>query len=109
MVQYTEAHLYNQLTQFYRLLDAQRVIEKVKYSLEWFSTFASFLECELTNVEMQIADVGERMAAEHKLASVRPALDLALEIINRIRDRNAYRFVKLRELCVTVADPWTTK
>lgn len=28
-VQYTEAHLYNQLTQFYRLLDASRVVEKV--------------------------------------------------------------------------------
>ncbi|KAG0614550.1 hypothetical protein M758_6G185500 [Ceratodon purpureus] len=27
--QYTEAHLYNQLTQFYRLLDASRVLEKV--------------------------------------------------------------------------------
>lgn len=28
-VQYTEAHLYNQLTQFYRLLDASRVLDKV--------------------------------------------------------------------------------
>lgn len=28
-MQYTEAHLYNQLTQFYRLLDVSRVLEKV--------------------------------------------------------------------------------
>lgn len=79
--QYTETHLYNQLTQFYRLLDASRVLDK-------------------------IVDVGERMAAEQKLAPLRTATDLAVQTINGIRSKCSYRFIKLRDLCVTVADPW---
>lgn len=81
--QYTEAHLYNQLTQFYRLLDVSRVLEK-------------------------IVDSGERMAAEQKLAPVRTATDLAVLTINNVRNKCAYRFIKLRDLCVTVSDPWAT-
>lgn len=53
-------------------------------------------------------DAGEKMAAQQKLAPVRPAMDLAVQTIDSIRSKCAYRFVKLRDLCVTVADPWAT-
>jgi len=65
-------------------------------------------ECihECLREETQIVDVGERMAAEQKLAPVRTATDLAVQTINGIRSKCSYRFIKLRDLCVTVADPW---
>jgi hypothetical protein len=33
---------------------------------------------------------------------------LAVQTINSVRSKCAFRFIKLRNMCVTVVDPWTT-
>ncbi|KAL3682848.1 hypothetical protein R1sor_000870 [Riccia sorocarpa] len=76
--QYSEADLYKQLTHFYRLLDAGRVIDKM-------------------------SDVTVKVAAEKKVALVRPAFDAAAQVIRDIRDRCAYRWINLSGICVSVS------
>lgn len=75
--QYTEADLYKQLTHFHRLLDAQRALDK-------------------------IAEATARLAAEVKLAAVRPAFDAGAQALNEILNRSHYRWVKLSAFCVAV-------
>jgi hypothetical protein len=58
--------------------------------------------------ETQIADVGERTTAEQKLVPVRDATHLAVQTINSVLNKCAYKFVKLCDLCVTLTEPWTT-
>ena len=53
-------------------------------------------------------DVWERMATEQKLAFVCAATDLVVQTINNVRSKCAFRLIKLRNMCVTVVDPWTT-
>jgi DNA polymerase alpha subunit A len=76
--QYTEVHLYKQLTHFYRLLDASRALDN-------------------------IAEANARLAAEVKLATVRPAFDWAAQAVKDIRDRSGYRWVQLGAFCVSVS------
>ncbi|KAL2611548.1 hypothetical protein R1flu_023240 [Riccia fluitans] len=76
--QYSEVDLYKQLTHFYRLLDAGRVIDKM-------------------------SDVTVKVAAEKKVALARPAFDAAAQVIKDIRDRCAYRWINLSGICVSVS------
>ncbi|CAM6100645.1 unnamed protein product [Calypogeia fissa] len=76
--QYTEVDLYKQLTHFYRLLDTSRALDK-------------------------IAERSVRLAAEVKLATVRPALETAAQVIKDVRDRSGFRWVNLGALCVSIS------
>ncbi|RXH75354.1 hypothetical protein DVH24_030075 [Malus domestica] len=74
---YTEADLYKQLSFFCHILDTERCIEKMEAST--------------------------RLPVEMELAKVRPIADLAASTVKRIRDRCAYGWIQLQDLCVTVA------
>eukprot|EP01018_Ginkgo_biloba_P019744 Gb_26053 [translate_table: standard] len=74
--QYTEGDLYKQLTYFCRLLDIPRVLQKLEYNA--------------------------RIAAEKRLAKVRPAIDAAAMTAQKTRDRSAYGWVNLQSLVVNV-------
>ncbi|CAM6094151.1 unnamed protein product [Calypogeia fissa] len=76
--QFTEVDLYKQLTHFYRLLDSSRALDKIAVS-------------------------SARLAAEVKLATVRPALETAVQVIKDVRDRSGFRWVNLSTLCVSVS------
>ncbi|KAK6923049.1 DNA-directed DNA polymerase, family B, exonuclease domain, partial [Dillenia turbinata] len=69
---YTEADLYKQLTYFCHLLDTRRCMEKMEMST--------------------------RMQLETKMARIRPAVDLAASIVQKLRDRCSYGWVKLSDL-----------
>ncbi|KAI5077505.1 hypothetical protein GOP47_0007329 [Adiantum capillus-veneris] len=76
--QYTEVDLYKQLTHFCRLLDANRALEK-------------------------IPEMGARLAAEKRLATLNRIVDSASHTVELIRDRCAYRWVQMEALCVSVS------
>ncbi|KAJ8430025.1 hypothetical protein Cgig2_008464 [Carnegiea gigantea] len=72
---YMEVDLYKQLTYFCHVLDTVRCIDKV--------------------------DVNARLQLEKELARVRPMVDLAANIAQKLRDRCAYGWVQLTDLFVT--------
>ncbi|KAF6171298.1 hypothetical protein GIB67_036966 [Kingdonia uniflora] len=74
--QYTEADLYKQLSYFCHVLDSERFLDKL--------------------------DLKARIQAEVELDRVRPELVLAASTIQKIRDRCAYGWIQLSDLCVNV-------
>ena len=48
-----------------------------------------------------MVDVVERAALTQKLATL-PSMELAVQTINKVRSKCAYRFVQLHNLCITV-------
>uniref|UniRef100_A0A1D1Z487 DNA-directed DNA polymerase n=2 Tax=Anthurium amnicola TaxID=1678845 RepID=A0A1D1Z487_9ARAE len=74
--QYTEADLYRQLSYFCHILDALRCFEKL--------------------------DKSARIQFEKELAQVRLQTDAALSTVQKIRDRCAYGWVKLKDLSISV-------
>lgn len=49
-----------------------------------------------------MVDVVEREALKQKLATLQTSTELAVQTINKVRSKCAYRFVQLHNLCVTV-------
>ncbi|KAJ0971998.1 hypothetical protein J5N97_019957 [Dioscorea zingiberensis] len=74
--QYTEADLYKQLTYFCHILDSKRCIEKL--------------------------DLKDRAPFEKELAVIRPAVEQAASVVQKIRDRCVYGWVQLEDLSVSV-------
>lgn len=70
----TARGLYCQLTHFLRLVDANRLLRRVPGD-------------------------AERIAAEGRLAPIRPALDAAAEAVLQAQSRSAYKWVDLNRLC----------
>lgn len=73
---YTEADLYKQLAYFCHVLDTVRCVDK--------------------------AEVSKRVLLEKELMKIRPVVDLAASIVQRLRDRCAYGVVQLKDLIVTI-------
>ncbi|XP_024534663.1 DNA polymerase alpha catalytic subunit [Selaginella moellendorffii] len=73
--QYSQVDLYNQLTHFFRLLDVNRVLQKIPER----------------NLKAAVA-----------VNNLRPLVDLPAQEIKNIRDRCAYRWVQMSSLCVSV-------
>ncbi|KAM6564315.1 hypothetical protein CsatB_024313 [Cannabis sativa] len=74
---YTEADLYKQLSYFCHVLDTVRCLEKVM-------------------------DATTRLPVEKELVKIRPVVNLAASIVQRIRDRCAYGWIQLQSLTVSV-------
>uniref|UniRef100_A0A7C9DCJ8 Zinc finger DNA-directed DNA polymerase family B alpha domain-containing protein n=2 Tax=Opuntia streptacantha TaxID=393608 RepID=A0A7C9DCJ8_OPUST len=72
---YTEADLYKQLSYFCHVLDTDRCIDKV--------------------------DANAILRLEKELARVRPMVDSAANIAQKLRDRCAYGWVQLTDLFLT--------
>ncbi|KAM1048142.1 hypothetical protein ACFX13_027994 [Malus domestica] len=73
---YTEADVYKQLSFFCHVLDTVRCIEKTEAST--------------------------RLPVEMELAKLRSVVNLAASTVQRIRDRCAYGWIQLQDLCITV-------
>ncbi|TQD92714.1 hypothetical protein C1H46_021707 [Malus baccata] len=73
---YTEADVYKQLSFFCHVLDTVRCIEKTEAS--------------------------PRLPVEMELAKLRSVVNLAASTVQMIRDRCAYGWIQLQDLCITV-------
>lgn len=73
---YTEADLYKQLAYFCYILDAVRCIDRV--------------------------EVNMKNKVEKEMARVRPLVELAASIVQKLRDRCAYGWVRLNDLTVSI-------
>lgn len=52
-------------------------------------------------IQLQV-DAGSKMPLERELKKIRPMVDLAVSIVQKMRDRCAYGWVRLNDLAVTV-------
>ncbi|KAL6580135.1 hypothetical protein OROMI_008159 [Orobanche minor] len=73
---YTEGHLYRQLSYFCYTLDTVRCIEKIEGD--------------------------KKVMADKELARIRPLVETAASIVQKIRDRCAYGWIQLKDMVVIV-------